>query len=446
MKKIRAARLSAEGTTSEKIGAKNIGSRIGSLSAAAGFVLLLAAAPSRTQASETIPDLAPEGVLDVIDIRPVIARHDIGNALGLAYDPGADVLYLAHGSDPRGGFIYTLDSEGNLLYELDLQLAHLPESYPLSLSYDETSGQLFVLVYSSDASPFPVRMLVLDPVDFSLSAMLSADLDGGGGIHVSGDGIWQARFTEDLLRHYTLLGTFLDDVSVAGSFLGFPGPLDVTSSYLGGFFVVDHFDRRIVEVDATGRELAAVSTAELGDGRGIAIDSDPVSQRIFLQVNNEEIYVLSSDFIGGAVTTVLIDIKPGGSDNNVNINRKTGTRVRVAILTTEATGDADAFDATTVDPLTVRFGRSDLGAPPVRHTFSDVDRDGKADMVLQFEVAETGIECEDPTAVLTGETYAGERIRGIDMINPVGCQWRSSMSGGPARLQVEKIAGPAPLR
>jgi hypothetical protein len=51
--------------------------------------------------------LRADPILEVIDIRPTLARHDIGNALGLAFNPDSNVLYLAHGSDPRGGFIYT---------------------------------------------------------------------------------------------------------------------------------------------------------------------------------------------------------------------------------------------------------------------------------------------------------------------------------------------------
>jgi Phage integrase, N-terminal SAM-like domain len=72
-------------------------------------------------------DLRADPILEVIDIRPILARHEIGNALGLAFDPDSNVIYLAHGSDPSGGFIYTLDIHGSLLHELDLQSATNPE-------------------------------------------------------------------------------------------------------------------------------------------------------------------------------------------------------------------------------------------------------------------------------------------------------------------------------
>ena len=88
---------------------------------------------------------------------------------------------------------------------------------------------------------------------------------------------------------------------MAASFPGFPGPDALTSSFVGGgFFIADSFGERIVEVDITGHEVAVASTANLGDGRGLAIASDVNTERIFLQVNNQDIYILSSEFIGGS--------------------------------------------------------------------------------------------------------------------------------------------------
>jgi hypothetical protein len=79
--------------------------------------------------------------LGVIDIRPIFALHPeiaCSNALGLAYNPDADVLYLGHSSDPRGAFIYTMDFHGNLLNEFDLQSAYQPGAFLKFLSYDRS--------------------------------------------------------------------------------------------------------------------------------------------------------------------------------------------------------------------------------------------------------------------------------------------------------------------
>jgi hypothetical protein len=131
------------------------------------------------------------------------------------------------------------------------------------------------------------NVVEMSPDGSTIFREFTIPLGGGGGIVVRDDGIWQCLFTSDLLRHYTRDGVFIEDVSVAGSFPWFPGPEDLTSSFMGGFFLVDHFGERIVVVDITGHEVAAVSTASLGDGRGLAIDADVNTRRIFLQVNND---------------------------------------------------------------------------------------------------------------------------------------------------------------
>jgi len=82
-------------------------------------------------------ELRAQPTLQVIDIRPIFARHtNIGNSPGLAFDPHRNVFYLAHGSDSRGSFIYALDAQGNFLTEYDLQCAYQPGSIVVSLSYD----------------------------------------------------------------------------------------------------------------------------------------------------------------------------------------------------------------------------------------------------------------------------------------------------------------------
>jgi hypothetical protein len=45
-------------------------------------------------------DVAADPILNVIDIRAILARHDIGNALGLAFNPELNVIYLRTGRIP----------------------------------------------------------------------------------------------------------------------------------------------------------------------------------------------------------------------------------------------------------------------------------------------------------------------------------------------------------
>lgn len=110
---------------------------------------------------------------------------------------------------------------------------------------------------------------------------------------------------------------------------------------------------------------------------------------------------------------VPIDIKPGSFPNSINPSQSRGA-IRVAILTT------DTFDATQVDPQSVRFGPAEASA--VGHKIKDADRDGDQDLVLQFKITKTGIECGDTSASLTGTTFDGVAIEGSDSIQTVGCK------------------------
>jgi hypothetical protein len=111
---------------------------------------------------------------------------------------------------------------------------------------------------------------------------------------------------------------------------------------------------------------------------------------------------------------VSIDIKPGSFPNSIN-PRSRGV-IPVAILTTAT------FDATTVDPTTVFFGKTGTEAAPVHFAFEDVDQDGDTDMILHFNTQDTGIQCGDTSASLTGETFSGQALEGSDSIKTVGCK------------------------
>ncbi len=112
------------------------------------------------------------------------------------------------------------------------------------------------------------------------------------------------------------------------------------------------------------------------------------------------------------VVPVAIDIKPGAGPNRVSLNSTT----HVAILTTAAGeyGKPLAFDASNINPLSVRFGTE---AEVWAETGGAVDgtggmlrdvnefgdhKDGDADLIQQFKVRDSGLSSSDTHACVKG--------------------------------------------
>ncbi len=87
----------------------------------------------------------------------------------------------------------------------------------------------------------------------------------------------------------------------------------------------------------------------------------------------------------------------------------------VAVLATET------FDALGVDFETVGFGPDAATESHGRSHVKDIDGDGDMDLLLHFNTPETGIQCGDTGATLTGETYDGQAFAGTDSIKTVKC-------------------------
>ena len=122
---------------------------------------------------------------------------------------------------------------------------------------------------------------------------------------------------------------------------------------------------------------------------------------------------ISGDGSQPILTQIIdIEIKPGS--NPAPINLKSNGVMPVAILSN------NVFDATTIDPSSVKFGPN--GVMEIHKTghLEDVNSDGKVDMVLHFNTQGTGIKSNDTKACLTGKTRTGINIQGCDDIRIVG--------------------------
>ena len=126
---------------------------------------------------------------------------------------------------------------------------------------------------------------------------------------------------------------------------------------------------------------------------------------------------ISSDD-GGPGTGVEIDILPADPNNSLNLK---GSWLAVAILS------SPTFDATLVDPETVRLGNDDGNDTPVgrdsdgfRSRIYDADRDGDLDMVVYFRIPallENGdLTPLTDTLIMNGRQRDGSPFRASDFV------------------------------
>jgi hypothetical protein len=142
----------------------------------------------------------------------------------------------------------------------------------------------------------------------------------------------------------------------------------------------------------------------------------------------------TASFTIDCVVPIAINVRPKGLPNSINLN----TDATLAALTTAAGeyGLPLAFDATTIDPLSVRWGlRSNLfnvaaatGAREIHSTghlersyeLDERTRDADLDMVLHFKPADSGLTAGTTEACLKGSFRASDgstyRFLGCDSV------------------------------
>jgi hypothetical protein len=118
---------------------------------------------------------------------------------------------------------------------------------------------------------------------------------------------------------------------------------------------------------------------------------------------------------------MVIDIKPGNEQNNINL--KSNGVVPVAALTT------DQFDAATIDPATARFA----GATPAQWSLEDVDGDGDNDVIFHFKTQELGLSEESTEATLTAQ------LAGAPLTGQMTMMSAAQASGGAVVSGTDKV-------
>ena len=212
-------------------------------------------------------------------------------------------------------------------------------------------------------------------------------------------------------------------------------PFRVALDTAGNLFIGDTVNHRIRRVDAgTGLITTVAGTgtagfngdnilatnASLSFPVGVALDT--AGNPFFADSGNNRIRRVESN--AAVFIEVRIDIKPGSDPNS--INAKSRGDIPVAIL---ATADYDPLDVVHgVDPATVLFAGASKAHPnrPLGH-WEDVDGDGDTDLLLHFDAQDVfnnpdGLSCGDTGAVLTGFTYDGVAIEGMDFVVTVACK------------------------
>src|SRR5260370_31977998 len=149
----------------------------------------------------------------------------------------------------------------------------------------------------------------------------------------------------------------------------------------------------VTDPASIGKIKAALETA--------SVDSDYFTGLAGLQGLLTLFHVQS----GSLPKRVMIDIKP--DSDPAPINPRAAGVIPVALLC------STTFDATSVDPTSVRFGPGQATPSRGAH-IQDVNGDGRPDMVFQFSTQGSQIACTDTAVFLMGKTMSGGTIVGSD--------------------------------
>jgi len=236
-----------------------------------------------------------------------------------------------------------------------------------------------------------------------------------------GAGLWDMYFVKTDLD-----GNVLREKAFGGPDHDFAWAIEEAAD--GGYFIVGYtrsfgagdYDIYVVRTDQDGEQMWTKTIGSSGAEYAYSTDVTTDGGFVIAGASNSESrggFDVILVKMGGTTTIQIdIDIKPGSYPNSINLGSH--GLVPVGILS------SSEFDATTVDPETVELAGAGVGVRGKSNKYmaheEDVNADGLVDLVLQ--VATENLDpgaFQDGFGVLTGSTYDGQSIQGVDEVTIV---------------------------
>jgi|SRR5215212_813217 len=323
------------------------------------------------------------------------------SVLALEYDDANDVLYGLRTPTDAGKQLVTYDPVTGIATAVSASIAP-PLGMPGGVSALDAAGQRFFFIGTPGAETgqriytvsTATGAVLGNPTIDPATSVLGLEYDAAEGVLYAlrnpGDG------GKQLVRLDPATGAATAVSASIAPPLGIPGGTNALDASGNRFFFIG------VPSAETDFHIYTVDTATG------AVPASPAIAGSAAQFYVGLAYSTAAAPPPPGATNVLIDVRS-------TINPRSKGVIPVAILTTST------FDATTVDPLSVRFGQGNAAEAHGRGHISDVDGDGDLDLLLHFRTQDAAIPCGATSASLTGQTFSAQAIAGFDNITTAGC-------------------------
>jgi thermitase len=376
-----------------------------------------------------------------------------GGTAILAFSNSADVSPV----DTAAGFYYSVDCTNDGIFEMsDSTTPSFACTYADSGSYtvlgrikDKDGGfsdyTAVVKVNTPPTVTVTQSSVVVNEGETASNTISTSDADGDtvtvivstGVLTPNGIGFWNWNFpTNDGPIQSQMVTVFADDGNGGTAQATFNLTVNnvVPSVNAGADITLISGETLNVSAFFTDPGTADTHTATIDFGTGMGAQLASVAQgagsgtvtggQVYFELGQYTITVcVTDDDLGGSCDSFLlqviplpvaIDIRPGSPQNTVNLG--SNGNVQVAILS------APGFDATTVDPLSVRLSSAAVhlrgNGTPQTNT-RDVNGDGVTDLVVHVDTEGLQLSDIDIQAILTGRAVDGRYIEGTDMVRIV---------------------------